>query len=176
MLVQLDDTQTRANLAIVTKQLDELAARQAREQAERDDAETILFPAELAARKNEPDVDRVMAGESRLFGIRKAARDGQKSQLEDEIAGIEVQRDARVSQIEWIKKELVGVNDLWEKNLIPYTRVTVLEREAARLEGERGQLISSIAQTRGSRSGRSRHACRSGQGPRRDPRQDQRTA
>jgi HlyD family secretion protein len=149
VLVQLDDTQTRANLAIVTKQLDELAARQAREQAERDDAETILFPAELAARKSEPDVDRVMAGESRLFGIRKAARDGQKSQLEDEIAGIEVQRDARVSQIGWIKKELVGVNDLWEKNLIPYTRVTALEREAARLEGERGQLISSIAQTRG---------------------------
>jgi HlyD family secretion protein len=149
VLVQLDDTQTRANLAIVTKQLDELAARQAREQAERDDAEAILFPAELAARKSEPDVDRVMAGESRLFGIRKAARDGQKSQLEDEIAGIEVQRDARVSQIEWIKKELVGVNDLWEKNLIPYTRVTALEREAARLEGERGQLISSIAQTRG---------------------------
>jgi HlyD family secretion protein len=149
VLVQLDDTQTRANLAIVTKQLDELAARQAREQAERDDAETILFPAELAARKSEPEVDRVMAGESRLFGIRKAARDGQKSQLEDEIAGIEVQRDARVSQIGWIKKELVGVNDLWEKNLIPYTRVTALEREAARLEGERGQLISSIAQTRG---------------------------
>jgi HlyD family secretion protein len=126
-----------------------LAARQAREQSERDDAETILFPAELAERKSEPDVDRVMAGESRLFGIRKAARGGQKSQLEDEIAGIEVQRDARVSQIEWIKKELVGVNDLWEKNLIPYTRVTALEREAARLEGERGQLISSIAQTRG---------------------------
>jgi HlyD family secretion protein len=149
VLVQLDDTQTRANLAIVTKQLDELAARQAREQAERDDAETIMFPAELAARENDPDVDRVMSGERRLFGIRKAARDGQKSQLEDEIAGIEVQRDARVSQIEWIKKELVGVNDLWEKNLIPYTRVTALEREAARLEGERGQLISSIAQTRG---------------------------
>ena len=66
----------------------------------------------------------------------------------DEIAGIEVQRDARVSQIEWIARELVGVNDLWKKNLVPYTRVTSLEREAARLQGERGQLISQIAQTR----------------------------
>jgi HlyD family secretion protein len=149
VLVRLDDTQTRANLAIVTKQLDELAARQAREEAERDDAETIPFPPELSARESEPDVDRLMTGERRLFGIRKAARGGQKSQLEDEIAGIEVQRDARVSQIEWIKKELVGVNDLWQNNLVPYTRVTALEREAARLEGERGQLISSIAQTKG---------------------------
>ena len=124
-------------------------ARQAREEAERDDAETIQFPDDLAARESDPDVARVLAGERRLFRIRKAARDGQKSQLEDEIAGIEVQRDARVSQIEWIKKELVGVNDLWKSNLVPYTRVTALEREAARLEGERGQLISSIAQTKG---------------------------
>jgi HlyD family secretion protein len=149
VLVRLDDTQTRANLAILTKQLDELAARQAREEAERDDAETTPFPPDLEARSGDPDVARLMAGERRLFGIRKAARDGQKSQLQDEIAGIEVQRDARMLQIEWIKKELIGVNELWEKNLVPYTRVTALEREAARLEGERGQLISSIAQARG---------------------------
>src|SRR5439155_3798939 len=37
IVVRLDDTQTKANLAIVTKALDELAARQTREEAERDD-------------------------------------------------------------------------------------------------------------------------------------------
>jgi len=31
---------------------------------------------------------------------------------------------------------------LWEKKLIPFTRVTALKRDAARLEGERGQLIA----------------------------------
>ena len=40
ILVQLDDTVTRANLAIVTKGLDELAARKARLEAERDGADT----------------------------------------------------------------------------------------------------------------------------------------
>jgi HlyD family secretion protein len=78
----------------------------------------------------------------------RAAARALENQMLDEIAGIEVQRDARVSQIEWIKKELEGVNSLWKQNLVPYTRVTSLEREAARLEGERGQLISQIAQTR----------------------------
>ena len=54
IVVRLDDTVTRANLAIVTKGLDELAARKARLEAERDGADTVKFPAELLARANEP--------------------------------------------------------------------------------------------------------------------------
>jgi HlyD family secretion protein len=149
VLVRLDATQTKANLGIVTKQLDELVARQAREETERDGLETVDFPKDLTDRRSDPDVERIIAGETRLFGIRNAARAGQKTQLEEEINGTEVQREARVAQIEWIKKELVGVNDLWKKNLVPYTRVTALEREASRLEGERGQLISTVAQVKG---------------------------
>ena len=48
ILVQLDDTVTRANLAIVTKGLDELGARKARLEAERDGAETVTFPEGVA--------------------------------------------------------------------------------------------------------------------------------
>ena len=43
VIVRLDDTQARSNLAIHTKRLDELMARQAREEAERDGAERIVF-------------------------------------------------------------------------------------------------------------------------------------
>src|SRR4029079_18464845 len=39
--------------------------------------------------------------------------------------------------------------ELWQKNLVQITRVTALERDGARIEGERGALVSSIAQTRG---------------------------
>jgi HlyD family secretion protein len=149
ILVRLDDTQTRANLGIITKQLDELGAKQAREEAERDNLDAIEYPKDLDQRRSDPDVEHILTGETRLFGIREAARAGQKSQLQDEITGLEVQQEARVSQITWIKKELEGVNSLWKQNLVPYARVTSLEREASRLEGERGQLISSIAQTKG---------------------------
>src|SRR5690349_15196769 len=44
LLVRLDDTVTRANLAIVTKTLTELYARKARLAAERDRSDTIKFP------------------------------------------------------------------------------------------------------------------------------------
>ena len=41
------------------------------------------------------------------------------------------------------------MRELWAKQLVQFTRVTTLEREQARLEGERGQLVASIAQSRG---------------------------
>lgn len=50
LLVQLDPTQARANLAIVSHNLDELVARRARLEAEADGREAPLFPAGLLAR------------------------------------------------------------------------------------------------------------------------------
>lgn len=156
VLIRLDDTQTRASLAIVTKALDELMARQARNEAERDGADSIVFPAQLLARQSDQDVARVINGERKLFEIKRAAREGQKAQLreriaqlQEEILGTTTQQEARLSQIQWIKKELEGVYELWKKNLIAYPRVTTLERDAARLEGERGQFVSAIAQSKG---------------------------
>ncbi len=51
-----------------------MMARQARLEAERDDKERVDFPAELAARALDPDVTRVIAGESKLFELRRTAR------------------------------------------------------------------------------------------------------
>jgi membrane fusion protein, type I secretion system len=156
IVMRLDDTQTRANLAIVVKALNELTARQAREEAERDSADRVTFPAELLNRMNDIDVAKAVTGELRQFEIRRAARDGQKSQLRErlvqlrqEIGGYEAQITSKAKQIDWITKELVGINELWEKNLTPYSRVTNLERDKERLEGERGQLSAAIAQTKG---------------------------
>jgi HlyD family secretion protein len=156
VLIRLDDTQTRANLAIVTKALDENAARQAREEAERDGVDVIHFPQGLLARMDDPDVAKAVNGERKQFEIRRSAREGQKSQLKEritqlneEIRGSQAQITSKNSQIDWIVKELEGVNDLWRKNLVPYSRVTALEREKERLDGERGQLIAAIAQAKG---------------------------
>ena len=156
LLVRLDETVTRANLAIVLKSLDEFTARQARLEAERDDDKGPIFPEELLARSLDPAVSRVLAGEGRLFELRRAAREGQKAQLnerilqvEEQIRGLDEQIVAKASEIELINQELEGVRELWRKNLVPITRVTTLEREAARLRGERGALVASIAQAKG---------------------------
>jgi len=97
-----------------------------------------------------------MAGEQALFETRRRAREGQKAQLKERIGqlkeqinGLDDQIRAKKREIELIHQELEGVRDLWRKNLVQIQRVTALERDAARLEGERGSLVSSIAQTKG---------------------------
>jgi len=156
VVIRLDDTTTRANLAIVIKGLDELAARQARLEAERDDDENIDFAVELLARKSNPDVARIVGSEQILFDLRRKARLGQKAQLrekvaqvQDEILGLSGQADAKKREIELIQRELEGVRDLWSKKLVPISRLTALEREATRLDGERQQYISAVAQAKG---------------------------
>ena len=156
IVVRLDDTVTRANLAIVTKGLDEFGARRARLDAERDGTETIAFPAEMLARANEPTVANALTNERKLFELRRTARAGQKAQLrqrivqlQEEIGGLTAQQEAKSREIVLIGQELEGVRDLWKKNLVPITRLTALERDGARIEGERAQLIASVAQAKG---------------------------
>jgi HlyD family secretion protein len=156
IVVRLDDTVTRANLAIVTKGLDEFGARKARLNAERDSVEAIAFPAEMLARENEPTVANALTNERKLFELRRTARAGQKAQLrqrimqlQEEIGGLSAQQNAKSREITLIGQELEGVRDLWKKNLVPITRLTALERDGARIEGERAQLIASVAQAKG---------------------------
>ena len=156
VVVRLDDTVTRANLAIVTKGLNELTARKARLESERDGANDLLFPADLLARANDPEVAAVVDSERKLFELRRSARVGQKEQLrqrigqlKEEVRGYRAQQEAKTKEIELIEREMVGVRDLWKQKLVPITRLTELERQAARLEGESAQLIAQTAQVGG---------------------------
>ncbi|PWT89501.1 MAG: HlyD family type I secretion periplasmic adaptor subunit [Proteobacteria bacterium] len=156
IVVRLDDTVTRANLAIVVKGLNELLARKARLSAERDGATTITFPPELTSRARDPDVAAAMASEVKLFDLRRSAREGQREQLRQQVAqlgqeiqGLAAQQASKTREIDLVQRELTAVRDLYQKNLVQLTRLTTLEREAARLDGERGALISTMAQTRG---------------------------
>jgi len=156
ILVRLDETVTRANLAIVTKGLNELYARKARLGAERDGADGVAVPKELAANVNDRDVAEALASERKLFELRRAARLGQKDQLQqrvkqlqEQITGLNAQLDAKSKETALIEQELQGVRDLWAKNLVQLNRLTSLEREEARLQGERGALIASAAEAKG---------------------------
>jgi HlyD family secretion protein len=156
LLVRLDDTVTRANLEVITKQLDEIAIRQGRLKAERDNAERLIVPDTLARRTVEPMVREMIAGETSLFESRRAARIGQKAQLDErvaqlreEIEGLAGQRTANENQRSLIERELAGVSDLYAKNLVPIGRLNALRRDASRLDGEHAQLTATLAQARG---------------------------
>jgi HlyD family secretion protein len=157
VLLRLDETVTRANLSIVTKNLDELAARQARDEAERDGEDKIAFPADLLERaKTSPEIARLIAGETKLFEIRRSSREGQRAQLRERVAqlrlqieGLVQQTGAKQTEIELIQPELEGLRDLWKKGLVQINRVNSLQRDAVRLEGERGQLVAATAEAKG---------------------------
>jgi len=159
ILLRLDETVTRANLAIILKSLNELAARRARLEAERDNASQISFPSDLLSADDTLDVASVVSGEQKLFELRKAARQGQKAQLEErigqlqeEVTGLAGQSASKRKEIEFIHRELVGVRELWEKKLVPINRVMLLEREAVRLDGESNQLAATAAQAKGKKT------------------------
>ncbi|QWG21857.1 HlyD family type I secretion periplasmic adaptor subunit [Bradyrhizobium sediminis] len=156
MLVRLDETVLRAGLAIYTKGLDEMRARKARLVSERDGAEHIVIPPELLDTPLSAEFASALDSERKLFELRRTARQGQKSQLrqriaqlDDEVRGYAALQHAKAEEIELIQRELTGVRILWQKNLIQINRLTLLEREAARLKGELAQSMASSAQVRG---------------------------
>jgi len=156
ILVRLDETVTGANLAIITKGLTELYARKARLGAERDGADSVPAPKQLADKTNDPDVQEALGSERKLFELRRKARLGQKDQLQqrikqlqEQITGLTAQQAAKTKEMEIIGQELQGVRDLWAKNLVQINRLTSLQREEARLQGEHGQLIATAAEAKG---------------------------
>jgi HlyD family secretion protein len=156
IVVRLDDTVTKANLAIVTKNLDAALARAARLQAEQRGLDKIEFPKQLLDRTDDPDVKALVASEGKLFEVRVNGRTGQKAQLREritqlneEIAGLAAQEKAKDQEIVLVQNELSGVRDLYDKRLVQISRLTTLERDAARLNGERAQYIASRAQAKG---------------------------
>lgn len=154
MLARLDETTARTNNQLVSQQLDQTRARIARLLAERDGLDEPQFPTELTSRGKNEDVARLLASEKSLFKARAAARQSHKellrtriTQLGEEIGGIKSQIKSKEEQLTLISSELTGVQSLFEKHLVPLTRLTNLQREAARIEGERGQLTSALAET-----------------------------
>ena len=156
ILIRLDETMTRANLQIVSKTLDEMTTRRARLRAERDGASEMSWPSAFRNRRQDESIIELMADEQRLFELRSSTRLGQKRQLRERIAqlreeanGIVAQQAAKSQELVLVNNELEGVRELWSKQLIQMNRLTALEREAARLDGERAQLIAAAAQGRG---------------------------
>jgi HlyD family secretion protein len=155
-ILRLDATVAQANLAAASRSLDYLYARQARLEAERDGSPSVETPGILFERLTAETAESVMASERRLFYDRRVSRDGQKArlreqvlQLREQIGGVDVQQRAKAEEIELIGKELEGLRRLYEIGGITMSQVNALQRNSARLRGERGQLIASIASAKG---------------------------
>ena len=151
-LIVLDNSETKSELTIIDGLLDEALAKRARLEAQRDRASAIIFPPEVLARASEPGVAAIMAGQTKLFNARLQAVVGKKDQLTqqidqltEQIGGLESQRISKEKQLTLISAELTDLKDLQSKGLVPVSRVMAMDRETARLDGERGELVASKA-------------------------------
>lgn len=153
VMLRLDDAETRAELSIVRTQLIELTARQVRLMAERDNLDAIILSPELSSRLEEHH--HIFFGENRLFEGNRQNRKSQKEQLElgidqlgQEVTGLEAQRDSKTDEIALVKIEHDKIKGLTDKRLIETSRKYVIDREMAKLVGEKGEVEASIARAK----------------------------
>ncbi|MGH1577511.1 HlyD family type I secretion periplasmic adaptor subunit [Planktotalea sp.] len=157
VVLRLDDTLLRSELAIINAQLNEIRARKGRLSAERDDAKEIVFGDEiLAIAAQDPDVASLIEGQKRLFQTRLIALEQETEQLKnqieqthDQIRGGEAQLLASEGQAKLIISELEDAKTLLDKGLAQASRVSALRREEARLNGAIGQYTAGVAQLKG---------------------------
>jgi HlyD family secretion protein len=152
-LIRLDDTQARVQLALLQDEADGLAAQEARLIALRDDSDHVTFPPELLARQNEPNVAEDIRGEEKTFETKRSSlkeqtgilnqRKGENGKVVD---GLRAQQVALETQIALIAQESGNVQQMVNKGLEPLPRLLALQRQAADLTGQRGQLIEKISQ------------------------------
>ena len=155
LLVLLDNTVAKANLAVVTKQLDERLASEARLKAERDGKDTIDFPVALTDRENDPEIAAILDGQRRLLKARQASLAGRTDQLKEQVKqlesqneGLRIQAAAKKEEIGLISRELAGLESLLEDSYVSTNRVYATRREKTRLSGEYGSLLSKISGNR----------------------------
>jgi len=156
-LIRLDGELLRSELAIVESQFFELQARRGRLEAERADATEISFPAEIsAAAKANPEVAKLVEGQRDLFKVRRETLqkslsqiDERRAQTQAQISGIDAQITALATQSDLIGRELTDQRGLLAKGLAQASRVLALEREAASLLGQSGDLVAQRAQAEG---------------------------
>ena len=124
-LIRLDDTVLRSELTIVEGQLFELVARRGRLEAERDGSDAISFDAELLkAAETRAEVADLVRGQERLHLARQESGsreidqlEKRRSQIRDQIRGIQAQQASAKVQLELINEELANQQSLLDRGL-----------------------------------------------------------
>jgi HlyD family type I secretion membrane fusion protein len=152
-LIKLEDTQSRTKYDLLHSQMIEFTATEARLIAERDDENAIQFPVSLMKQADNPDVKKIIDAQQTIFNNDKITYEDHLkilqqriAQIENQIKGHQAQIDSNSEQLKFIEKELSALRELDKKNYADKPRMWALERESAKLEGNRGELIAFIAQ------------------------------
>ena len=153
IVVRLDDTLTKANLQMISEDLDRATVHLARLEAERQGTADMHLPADIQAQMAKPQLAALVTGERAVFESRAAALTGQKAQLqsrskqlERQIDGLKSQQAAEDNAVVLLDKDLADVEALYSKKLVPKERLSTARLEATRARGESGRLAAAVAE------------------------------
>ncbi|WP_426289287.1 HlyD family type I secretion periplasmic adaptor subunit [Ensifer adhaerens] len=149
VLIRLDETQTRVELAIVRGQLQQFYAMRARLKAERDGEAAVSFDG--------LDVSEVLkVSELKLFEANRRMITSQEEQmrlqitrLEEQIRGLKAQTGSSDAEREIVEKEIAKLETLLKSGLVPVSEHRDLLRQMARIDGSKGELVARIAEAVG---------------------------
>ncbi|CAX23332.1 MAG: HlyD family type I secretion periplasmic adaptor subunit [Methylorubrum extorquens] len=152
ILLRIDPLQSQASADLFRNQLDAALVLEARLRAEQAQSDDLQLPADIAARRNEPALARMIGDQAGQLAERRTTLKGQLAlieakvtQLRTEISGLAVEKSSVEQQVGFIRQELEGLRSLHERNLIPLSRLLVMERERTRLEGVIGRSVAERA-------------------------------
>lgn len=150
VVIRLDDTQLKAQLAVIETEQASLRAKVGRLRAEREE-----LP-EIAAADSVGADARALQGEASMLRSRREAVGAREGQLRErifqarqEVIAIADQRISYDRQLSIARKELEDLSGLMAKGLIQRPRITALEREVARIEGALQDSFTKEAQAKG---------------------------
>lgn len=154
LLMRLDQGVSSVGAESAALGLEQLLARRARLEAERDGASSIQFPPDLTT-KTDARAREAMARERQLFALRRRERDGSIAllnqrvrQYDEQIASYQAQIAAIESQMTLIEPELAGLRKLHDRQLVTINRLNEMERTAVQMKGSKAALESNIAEAR----------------------------
>ncbi|WP_035919664.1 HlyD family type I secretion periplasmic adaptor subunit [Leisingera aquimarina] len=162
VVARLDGRRIRAQLAILNGQLASILAQQARLQAERAGSDVLQPGPELARLTAQtPELAQLVALQQDLLISNRALYQGQMdilegrvSQLEDQLGGRDARIRATEEQLALVQGELADLTALFEKGLVPKTRIGQRQMQQSgllgtlgALESDRGNVLERIGET-----------------------------
>ena len=146
VLLRFDPTLLRINLDIYRTRLAEVIAREARLEAEYLGQKVIAFPP-TSEGLDPAALARHSAGQQEIFDARREVLAGSKDQLEErvlqfrnQITGVSGRIAATKDQLEYVGRELAGVQALQAKEL-------ARESQVLELQGNRSALLGTLSET-----------------------------
>ena len=155
VLIELSETQNRAQLELLESRYYGRLAEIDRLNAERLLQDEIAFSDELLMLRDEPVIAKILTEQQNLFEVRRRQYHGQIeilrhriSQLDEQVRGQDASREALLREQALIEQDLASLVALKEQQLVDEGVLIGRQREYEQNVGRLGAIVADIASTR----------------------------